>query len=205
MFREFYRLDEGISQADGLGLGLSIVDRIVRVLHLTIHLQSQHGKGTCFSVTMPVSQEPATEIATEQPQARRRSNALEGMRVLCIDNDPLILDGMRTLLGGWGCDMTLIRDGAQLKDWCNHISRAQTPVRILPDIILADYHLNRENGLDMIGYTREMLGHPIPAVLLTADRSKEVKLRAQEDNVHVLNKPLKPAALRSLLAHYHLR
>ncbi|MDM8346514.1 PAS domain-containing hybrid sensor histidine kinase/response regulator [Pseudochrobactrum sp. sp1633] len=205
VFREFYRLDEGISQADGLGLGLSIVDRIVRVLHLTIHLQSQHGKGTCFSVIMPVSQEPAAEIVTEQPQARRRSNALQGMRVLCIDNDPLILDGMRTLLGGWGCDMTLIRDGAQLKDWCNHISRAQTPVRILPDIILADYHLNRENGLDMIGYTREMLGHPIPAVLLTADRSKEVKLRAQEDNVHVLNKPIKPAALRSLLAHYHLR
>jgi CheY-like chemotaxis protein len=127
------------------------------------------------------------------------------MRVLCIDNDPLILDGMHTLLGGWGCDMTLIRDGAQLKDWCHQIARKQTTVRILPDIILADYHLNRENGLDMIGYIRETLGHSIPAVLVTADRSKEVKLQAKEENVHVLNKPLKPAALRALLAHYHLR
>jgi signal transduction histidine kinase len=205
VFREFYRLDEGMSQADGLGLGLSIVDRIVRVLHLSIHLRSEHGKGTCFSVIIPKSQEPATESANDHVPARRRSNALQGMRVLCIDNDPLILDGMHTLLGGWGCDMTLIRDGAQLKDWCHQIARKQTTVRILPDIILADYHLNRENGLDMIGYIRETLGHSIPAVLVTADRSKEVKLQAKEENVHVLNKPLKPAALRALLAHYHLR
>jgi len=154
---------------------------------------------------MPVSQEPAVEVSPEPSQARRRSNALENMRVLCIDNDPLILDGMRILLEGWGCDITLIRDGAQLKDWCNHIARSQASVRILPDIILADYHLNRENGLDMIGYIRETLGHTIPAVLLTADRSKEVKLQATEENVHVLNKPLKPAALRALLAHYHMR
>lgn len=205
VFREFYRLDEGISQADGLGLGLSIVDRIVRVLHLNIHLQSQPGKGTCFSIIMPVSQEVAQEPAATPPQAQRRSNPLEGMRVLCIDNDPLILDGMRTLLGGWGCELTLIRDGSQLKDWCNMITRSQSPSIPVPDIILADYHLNRENGLDMIGYIRETIGEAIPAVLLTADRSKEVKLRAQEDNVHVLNKPLKPAALRALLAHYHLR
>ncbi|MDR2309842.1 MAG: hybrid sensor histidine kinase/response regulator [Brucellaceae bacterium] len=205
VFREFYRLDEGISQADGLGLGLSIVDRIVRVLNLSIHLRSEHGKGTCFSVIIPKSQEPATEIANDQLPARRRSNALQGMRVLCIDNDPLILDGMHTLLGGWGCDMTLIRDGAQLKDWCQQLARKQTTARILPDIILADYHLNRENGLDMIGYIRETLVHSIPAVLVTADRSKEVKLQAKEENVHVLNKPLKPAALRALLAHYHLR
>lgn len=205
VFREFYRLDEGISQADGLGLGLSIVDRIARVLGLTISLHSQHGKGTSFSVIIPVSNESAPEIVPDKAQTKRRSNALSGMRVLCIDNDPLILDGMRILLGGWGCDMTLIKDGAQLKDWCNQISRAVDSRKLLPDIILADYHLNRENGLDMIGYSRETLGAHIPAVLVTADRSKEVKLRAQEDDVHVLNKPLKPAALRALLAHYHLR
>ncbi|WOC15543.1 NahK/ErcS family hybrid sensor histidine kinase/response regulator [Pseudochrobactrum sp. MP213Fo] len=207
VFREFYRLDEGISQADGLGLGLSIVDRIIHVLRLKISLSSKPGKGTCFNVTIPVSSEPANEISPAQAHARRRSNALAGMRVLCIDNDPLILDGMRTLLGGWGCDITLIRDGAQLKEWCNRFCRADTAheQQAEPHIILADYHLNRENGLDMIGYIRETLELPVPAVLLTADRSKEVKLRAQEDNVHVLNKPLKPAALRALLAHYHLR
>lgn len=198
VFREFYRADEGISQADGLGLGLSIVDRIARVLGLTIELHSEHGKGTCFSIIMPVSSQQAEEPVQIQSHTARRGNALCEMRVLCIDNDPLILDGMRILLSGWGCDMTLIRDGAQLKEWCSHNTR-------VPDIIVADYHLNRENGLDMIGYIREIFKATIPAVLVTADRSKEVKTRTQEDNVHVLNKPLKPAALRALLAHYHLR
>ncbi|WP_439273617.1 PAS domain-containing hybrid sensor histidine kinase/response regulator [Pseudochrobactrum sp. HB0163] len=205
VFREFYRLDEGINQAEGLGLGLSIVDRIVRVLGLSIHLRSEHGKGTCFSLIIPVSQESAGETAHNHMPARRRSAALENMRVLCIDNDPLILDGMRILLSGWGCDITLIRDGTQLKEWCSTYLRSAAAVKTMPDIILADYHLNRENGLDMIGYIRETLGRQIPAVLVTADRSKEVKLRAHEDNIHVLHKPLKPAALRAMLAHYHLR
>jgi CheY-like chemotaxis protein len=71
---------------------------------------------------------------------------------------------------------------------------------VAPDIIVADYHLDNENGLDMIGFTRENFGHEIPAILLTADRSKEVRKRADDENVTVLNKPLRPAALRSLLS-----
>jgi CheY-like chemotaxis protein len=73
-------------------------------------------------------------------------------------------------------------------------------------VIVADYHLIHENGIDMIGYTREHFKTEIPAILLTADRSKEVRQRAEEENITLLNKPLRPAALRSLLSHfYHAR
>ncbi|GAB1580920.1 NahK/ErcS family hybrid sensor histidine kinase/response regulator [Phyllobacterium phragmitis] len=197
VFREFTRLDEGIREAEGLGLGLSIVDRIARVLDLQLQLDSVPGKGTRFSVRLPVlQQQPLPAPASEMRPRPGRSNELSGITVLCIDNDERILSGMEILLGGWGCRVTAARNGAELKAFCAGAAGA-------PDIILADYHLNGENGLDMIGYAREYFERAMPAVLVTADRSNEVRLRAQEDGVAVLHKPLKPAALRALLSHHH--
>ena len=68
-----------------------------------------------------------------------------------------------------------------------------------PDIILADYHLDGENGLEVVARLRERFGAAVPAVLVTADRSTEVRQAAEELDIHVLNKPVKPAALRSLI------
>ncbi len=126
----------------------------------------------------------------------QRASELTGLNVLCIDNDASILSGMETLLHGWGCRVTTLRNGAALKDYCSGQS-------VPPDAIVADYHLTHENGLDMIGFTRETFRIEIPAVLLTADRSKEVRQRAEDENVTVLHKPLRPAALRSLLSLFH--
>lgn len=95
-----------------------------------------------------------------------------------------------------GCQVTTLRSGTALKSYCTDHSRP-------PDVIVADYHLLNENGLDMIGFARETFQTEIPAILLTADRSKEVRQRAEDENVTVLHKPLRPAALRSLLSHFH--
>lgn len=196
VFREFTRLDEGMREAEGLGLGLSIVDRIARLLSLPLSVASVPGKGTSFTLSMTISDEA---VPAEEPKNRRGLQpALEltGLDVLCIDNDANILTGMNTLLGGWGCHVTTLQNGAALKHFC---ANRTTP----PDVIIADYHLIHENGLDMIGFARENFGSEIPAILLTADRSKEVRLRATEEGITLMNKPLRPAALRSLLSHVH--
>ncbi|URQ74434.1 MAG: hybrid sensor histidine kinase/response regulator [Candidatus Ochrobactrum gambitense] len=199
VFREFTRLDEGMREAEGLGLGLSIVDRIARLLEFPLSVRSVQGKGTTFTLRIPVSNEPVPVEETRSRRGHARALELTGLDVLCIDNDADILSGMETLLSGWGCNVTTLRSGAALRAFCANRSTA-------PDVIVADYHLIHENGIDMIGYTREHFKTEIPAILLTADRSKEVRQRAEDENITLLNKPLRPAALRSLLSHfYHAR
>ena len=195
VFREFQRLDQGARAARGLGLGLSIVERIGRVLDHPITLRSQPGQGSVFSVTVPIAA-PLPAMASQRATAPRPSAPLSGMAVLCIDNEPSILDGMRTLLGGWGCTVLTAPSLAEA------LAVLETAGR-RPDVIVADYHLDDgQDGLDAIGALRTRLGADVPAVLLTADRSPAVRDAAAEKDVHVLNKPLKPAALRALFAQW---
>ncbi|MBV2142439.1 hybrid sensor histidine kinase/response regulator [Falsochrobactrum sp. TDYN1] len=197
VFREFTRLDEGIREAEGLGLGLSIVDRIARVLSLPLTLSSIPGKGSIFTLRIPVSTALVSAEEFKSHQTSRPALELTGLDVLCIDNDVMILAGMDTLLTSWGCKVATFGGGSGVKTFC---ASREAP----PDIIIADYHLVNENGLDMIGFARESFATEIPAILLTADRSKEVRQRAEEENVTVLRKPLRPAALRTLLSQvYH--
>ncbi|MER8829097.1 PAS-domain containing protein [Mesorhizobium sp. M0938] len=190
VFREFTRLDEGAREAEGLGLGLSIVDRIARVLRLEIRIFSNPGKGTRFSVILPVAaaQEPRREVAAKVPV--RTAASLAGLRVLCIDNDARILDGMRLLLEGWGCSVETFSGSETIEG--SGMRR--------PDIVLADYHLDGETGLEVIAKLRAIHGQDMPAVLVTADRSSEVRASAGRLDVPVMNKPLKPAVLRSMMA-----
>ncbi len=190
IFGEFTRLEEGAREAQGLGLGLSIVDRIARVLRLELQVFSGNGSGTRFSVILPIADaqeaaEPAVPAAALPPGV-----ALNGMRVLCIDNDPRILEGMRLLFDGWGCAVST-------HSGTHSVNGAGAMLK--PDIILADYHLDGETGLDLVVRLRRRFGAAIPAVLVTADRSNEVREAAEALDVTVLNKPLKPAMLRSLM------
>jgi Na+/proline symporter/signal transduction histidine kinase/CheY-like chemotaxis protein len=191
VFREFTRLEEGAREAQGLGLGLSIVDRIARVLRLEIRISSFKGKGTRFSVILPVTAAPEPSRAAEARPQLRAEIALDGLTVFCIDNDVRILDGMRLLLERWSCRVLTFSGSAAFAQ-----QRSTLPV---PDIVLADYHLDRENGLDAIRTLRAMFGAELAAVLVTADRSGEVRAAANLMDVPVINKPVKPAALRSML------
>ena len=102
IFREFHRLDQGAKVARGLGLGLSIVERIARVLDHSVGLESKSGRGSHFSVDGAARARAAERYAAREPQ-RVDVSQLADLLVLCIDNEPKILDGMATLLGGWGC------------------------------------------------------------------------------------------------------
>jgi len=196
VFREFQRLEEGARAAHGLGLGLSIVERIGRVLQHRVDLVSSPGRGALFAVEVPVS----AELPRASDDRRRRepvSVRLDGLQVLCVDNEPKILDGMAALLSGWGCTVRAAPGEAE--------AAAALDGGFVPDVLLIDYHLDRGTGLEAAAALRRRLGRDVPAVLITADRSPEVRSSARERGMPLLNKPLKPAALRALLAGWRVR
>lgn len=193
VFREFTRLEEGAREASGLGLGLSIVDRIARVLRLEIQIESYEGRGTRFSVILPHVAAAELPAAAEPRREGRPAAMLEGLAVMCIDNDARILNGMRLLLEGWGCTVQTWRGMAEVE--------AAKPAT--PGIVLVDYHLDDENGLDAIAALRRRYGGDLPAALVTADRSTELRVAASAADIAVINKPVKPAALRTVLARHH--
>ncbi|MEA2929172.1 MAG: hypothetical protein QOG38_1600 [Hyphomicrobiales bacterium] len=197
IFREFHRLDQGAKVARGLGLGLSIVERIARVLDHRIALQSKPGSGSHFSVEVPLA--PALPSDARARTAQRVDvGQLAGMLVLCVDNEPNILDGMETLLGGWGCH---VLKAADLKSALAALADAKAT----PNGLLVDYHLDAGNGIDAIGALRWRFGAELPAILITADRSPHVREDARARDIQVLHKPLKPAALRALLAQWRVQ
>jgi CheY-like chemotaxis protein/two-component sensor histidine kinase len=197
IFKEFHRLDQGARVARGVGLGLSIVERIARVLGCEILLKSHVGRGSRFSVEVPRALAAAGASAVHAiPNAA--VERLAGLIVLCIDNDRAILDGMDTLLGGWGCRVLAAADLAGAL-------AALDASGLEPDGLLVDYHLDGGNGIVAIGELRRRLIRHVPAILITADRSRTVRDEAQAERAHLLNKPIKPAVLRALITQWRVQ
>jgi Na+/proline symporter/signal transduction histidine kinase len=197
IFHEFHRLDEGAKVARGLGLGLSIVERIARVLDHEIEVHSDIGRGSHFSIQVPLTAARAAGEVQPVPAGIERRQLVGGV-VLCIDNEPQILDGMQALLGGWGC---LVLKAADVAQGLSEIAAA----KVEPNCLLVDYHLDQGNGIEAVGELRRRFGEDLPAILITADRSPQVRANAQARSIQVLNKPLKPAALRALLAQMQMQ
>jgi len=200
VFREFHRLDQGARVARGVGLGLSIVERIARVLGCEVALQSAVGRGSRFSVEVPRAAAIAAAPAV-QPM-RLHAGRLSGTVALCIDNERSILDGMEKLLGGWGCRVLTAADLPEA------LAAIETS-GLEPDGLLVDYHLDGGNGVAAIAELRRRLGRQdgrdLPAILITADRSLHVREEAQAEAAYVLNKPLKPASLRALITQWRVQ
>jgi len=195
IFLEFHRLDQGAKIARGLGLGLSIVERLARVLGCRVDVQSQVGHGSHFAVTVPLSSAAPIDLPARE-DARVDPGQLIGTTALCIDNEPVVLDGMETLLRGWDCEVIKAPD---LATALAEIARSTT----MPNGLLVDYHLDQGNGIDAILALRRRCGE-VPAILVTADRSPAVREQARVHGIQLLHKPIKPAALRALLAQWRV-
>jgi signal transduction histidine kinase len=189
IFEEFRRLPgapEGVDR--GIGLGLAIVQRAARTLGVEVQLESAPGAGSCFSVTVPA----AAALAAGSLAAHPARNAGVGQAtVLVVDNEPAILAGMQAVLEGWGCQvLTAADEGAALA------AASRRPI----DLMLADYHLaDGATGDDVVSHVRAACGRAIPAAILTADRTPELKDSLSAAGLTVLTKPVKPAQLRALM------
>ena len=190
IFEEFRRFEQPSPWGErGLGLGLSICQRVSRMLDHPIGVRSWPGRGSVFSIRVPIAETAAPAKPPRTPVAHRD---LAGLRVLCLDNDREILDGMEALLTRWGVDVRVAETVAAALD----AARQERP-----DVLVADYHLHDElDGLGALVALRQVCGSATPAVLVTADGSDALKRAARDLGIPVLTKPVKPASLRAFLA-----
>jgi Na+/proline symporter/signal transduction histidine kinase len=192
VFEEFQRLDQGAKAARGIGLGLSIVERLGRVLGHAVALRSRSGAGSLFSVTAPLGGLGAAGGEAALQDLSQASEPLNDLLVLAIDNEPRVLEGMRALLQKWNCRVVAAPGMTEAP-------AAMRTFGAAPDVIIADYHLDDGDGIAAIESMRGAFGASIPAILATADRSPEVREAALAAQISILYKPLKPAQLRALL------
>ena len=212
VFREFVRLDQGTHRrASGLGLGLAIVARLAELLGTRIELRSRVGRGSLFAFELPRGAPGAVpaQRAVVAPAAQ-----VAGRLALVIDDDDEARAAMCGLLERWGSTtlaaagtaealaQLTARETSQAKAQVNTRATAQaTAVAQFPALIVSDYRLGADDdGLRAIARVRALLGHDVPAVLVTADTAAATLRAAQAAGVPVLHKPVSPMKLRALLA-----
>lgn len=186
IFLDFNRLDQHQQEAQGVGLGLSVVSRISQHLNHPLKVASKPGRGSCFSVTAPFAGNRDEKVrASDTPV--KAANQLE-IRVLVVDNDRQNTDALRTVLQGWGCDVETASTAAE--------ARAAAE----PQLLIIDYHLGESlTGFDLYRTLQTQWQNPVPAILVTAHGDADLQQAAANAGMGYLAKPVKPIALRSLI------
>lgn len=186
VFQEFRRIDHPGAEK-GAGLGLAIVERAARVMGATLDLRSVVGKGSMFAIEIDAAAAPVpqrTVVAATQAD-------LKGLRVLCVDNESAILEGLGALLRGWGCETRLAPGYAEA---------VAAGIGADLDAALVDLHLDGpETGIDILT-ALDPARRGIKAAIITADPSADVARKARTLGASLVRKPVDPAQLRALLA-----
>lgn len=203
VFSEFYQVaNPERDRSKGFGLGLSIVRLACQRGAHALALRSQPGRGSVFTVTLPVAQTPVPPPGApmaEPPAAAgvEPRQDLQGCRVLLLEDDPLGGAAVQRLLGGWGCTVQSATTAAQALQCVQQ--------GFHPDVMLSDFRLpGGHNGLQAIAMVRAVVG-AVPACLVSGDTEPALRAEAAQQGVPLLQKPARPAklraALRNLVAH----
>jgi len=191
VFEQFTQLETSGNQTNqGLGLGLNITQSLALLLGHHLQLKSKEAQGCKFTIQLEKSQ-PGTALKRKMAPI---NTSFKDVTVLCIDNDPDVLEGMVALLETWQCNVLT----ADSYDTANQIFDEEgRSIRIL----LVDYQLNNnEDGLTLIAQLRERCPYYLPAILITAATENEVDVKAKLADVGFMRKVVKPAALRAMMS-----
>jgi signal transduction histidine kinase len=194
IFGEFVQLTTAkLDRRGGLGLGLAIVDRLGRLLEHPIEVNSRVGRGSRFSIIVPLV--AARSEATEAPVTFATiADSARGKRIVVIDDDPLVIDGMGGILRSWGCEVVTAESGETA------LAKLAAQ-RLKPDLIISDYRLaNGKTGIEAVERLRDELGAAIPAFLISGDTAPERLREASASGYHLLHKPVAPMRLRAMLS-----
>lgn len=193
VFEEFYQANNPERDRNrGLGLGLAIIERLATLLEHKLGVRSWPGRGSVFSITLPVTEESAS---TDPPASRAFLEAgnFQGRLAVLVDDDPIVLEGTQAMLEDWGCRVI----GA------HSVSDAVAAVRaanLIPDFILADLRLRgADTGLDAVAALHEALARPIPAVIVTGDTDPGRIRQASASGHIILHKPVEPQKLQKAI------
>src|SRR5690606_35593097 len=194
IFEDFYRIDATAKGQQGVGLGLGVVHRMAKLLGHELDVRSWPGKGSVFSIRLPLAP-PLTSVSTSTaPATQPRPQALPGLSIVCIDDDAANLAALKILLDQWQIEaVECFYDMAAVLQYA-HSHPA-------PDVLLIDYQLGRElNGLDLYQSLKRHWGE-VPGILVSASPEADLAARAKQQGLLFLPKPIKPAALRASLNH----
>jgi signal transduction histidine kinase/CheY-like chemotaxis protein len=186
IFGEFYRADRTRSLHDGLGLGLSIVQRLCNLIGADVKALSKLGEGSKFVVATPYLASASDEnlkISEASIKPLQTHRILQGKYIGVIEDNPIIIDAYRQTLASEGAYVYILSESeSELDAQLEGINRI--------DCILSDYRLSQSTGDVLIQKIRENYNEEIPAIIVTADTSpSHINLFAKL-NVQVLHKPV---------------
>lgn len=196
IFQEFQRLgNTPRKESKGLGLGLTIVERIARLLDLRIGLDSRVGSGSCFSVSVPYGTTLPAARPPDAPVEAVPAGNLAGRCIVVIENDTEVLEGMQALLGSWQCRLIGARS-------VSDVPAALASAGLVPDLLVVDYHLDDgANGVEAIATLRAQFGERLPALVISSDHTAELRSQLKASGHAFLAKPIGPARLRAMMSY----
>jgi PAS domain S-box-containing protein len=193
IYDEFYQVGVPTnSSRDGYGLGLSIVQRLVRLLNARLEVTSEIGRGTIFTLTLPAGNAEGATTCPEPARAPAGASPTQKPQVLLVEDDPAVRAATRMLLSVEGYRVTAV----------GSMSEALRCVRDdgAPQLLITDYHLsNGELGTEVIAAVRERVGEGLKAVLVTGDTSAAIKQISGDSSLRIASKPINAEELLSLL------
>jgi len=185
VFNEYYQLhNPERDRTKGLGLGLSIVRRLTKLLGINLTVDSKEGNGTRFELDVPLGkrQEVSEKLRAVDPDADSRS--MRGLTIMVIDDERDVREGMQALLAQLDCHVIVADSAANAR-------RQLIDYELIPDLIIADYRLRDEQtGDDAIEQVREELNEDVPAMIITGDTSPARLKEATASGFKLLHKPV---------------
>jgi signal transduction histidine kinase/CheY-like chemotaxis protein len=196
IFEEFYQIGAGARRGGkGIGLGLAIIRRLAALLEHTVSVRSRLGKGSCFAIEVRRAMPSAVSTATMPQTDAMETPPLSSACVAVVDDEEIVLQGMRALFAAWGADVIAATSCAALIE---ALGEAQT----YPDLIVADYRIAaHETGVDAIARLRGELGKRIPALLISGDSSAGTLEILRLSGIDFMLKPVLPEELKAIAMH----
>ena len=193
IFQEFVQINNPERDREkGLGLGLAIVRRLSILLDYPVEVRSRLGRGSVFSVDLPLGRLTQVQAAPEEADLGGLGG-FDGLRVLVIDDEGGVLNATGRLLASWGCE-TLLAES--LSEAASRLKRAAWE----PQFVLCDYRLREgATGVDALDWLRSLYGERMPCLLITGDIEAERLRAVRESGYTVLHKPVQPAKLRAVM------